>query len=510
MAPKKGKGKLPLRGQVETTSSHSLSVSSAPLPTPSLKLCKHGNGASTLANPGALSIFELDPSLDAITSSRPPSANIADDPFGVTDPYRIRETEPVIDRGEIWQLIDDPKRRENGRKEWEEAHQIDLSAKPEGLYPEPPNQFAVPYSEWSKRRVDALLKHREARRCGLIKDQDIHDAIGAGPAVIEQLRDRERRWILDKEGIPPRRLITQEDLDILYQKYVELLTAPGHKVPGCIKCETASAQGKLCAYTIIKKTRGGATSDEQWHYPTVKEAIPVEPACNKFLRALVGFARQEKKAEEQAPLVAENIKREQAGKKAIPLDETCVEKWLREIEEGSRPGPPEESISESETEEEAAKQWGKDFKASQDGVKRMRAEEDENGTRIAWQRYRSQDRFLQMRGTSAAENLERPYSRFGDYYPVGLPCKGKLIHDKAEMAPEDWERFKENRAVFEEEEGKTLPEGPEKEKWNKYIDGVLEEYKPPRGILTSKAKGSHLESLFSEIHLDHIINTPLV
>ncbi|KAL8934858.1 MAG: hypothetical protein Q9211_005012 [Gyalolechia sp. 1 TL-2023] len=424
------------------------------------------------------------------TGFEPPPDNIADDPFGVTDPYGIKETQPVVDRGEIWYIIDDPKRREDGRREWDEAQHVDPSTKAEALWPEPPDQFAISYSEWSRRRVDELSKHREARRCGLIRDMDICDAILAGPQFVEQLRDRERRSILDKEGIPPKRPIRLEDIDTLYENYVKLLGAPGHKVPGCSKCENARAQGKLYSYTTIKRTREGGTLDEQWHYPSRKEANPAERACDKFLRTLVGFARQENKAKGNLPIIAENARREKAGKKPIPLNETRVEKWVREIEEGTRAAPSTETDSESETEDEAAKRWDKEFQASQEIMKRTRADEDEQRTNMAWQRYKSHERFLQMRGVSAAGDLERPYSRLSNYYPAGLPYQGRLVHDRSEMAPNDWNRFQENRAAFEEDEGRTLPEGPEKEKWDKHIESVLEHYKPPRGILTSEPKGS--------------------
>ncbi|KAL8722485.1 MAG: hypothetical protein Q9225_001049 [Loekoesia sp. 1 TL-2023] len=515
MPTKKSKSKLSVRGQADTDLSRSHSASIAYIPVPSIPLRNHStrpthDSSPNVSNTIPLSIYDQSSASDHARSSDAPPDNIIDDPYGVHDPYGVRETQPVVDRGELWYVIDDSNRREVGRREWEEAQQIEPSAKAEDLYPEEPDQFAMSYSEWSRRRVDELLKHREARRCGLIKDEDIYDAIRAGSTVTEQLRDRERRWILDKEGIPSRRPITIEDLDTLFENYVKLLGAPGHQVPGCTKCETASAQGKLYSYTIVKRTREGGKSDEQWHYRSKKEANEVERACNKFLRALVGFARQEKNAKEKAPIVAENFEREKAGKKPIPLNETCVEKWVREIEEGTRRAPAAESDSKSESKEEAAKRWEKEFKASQEVMDRMRTEEDEQRTKIAWQRYKSQERLLQMRGASAVENLERPYSKFSDYYPVGLPYKGKLVHDKADIAPEDWDRFKESRCIFEEEEGTTLPAGLEKEQWDKYIDSVLEEYKPPRGILTSKPKGTHLETLFSKNHLHHTINTPLL
>ncbi|KAL8934948.1 MAG: hypothetical protein Q9216_005652 [Gyalolechia sp. 2 TL-2023] len=491
MPPRKPKTKLPVRGQADIGLSRPLL---APIPMPALPP-HHSTIHQNISNQSAsstvsLSIFDEHPPSSSHTGSEPPPDNIADDPFGVTDPYSIRETQPVVDRGEIWYIIDDPKRREEGKREWDEAQHVDPSAKAEDLWPEPPDQFAMPYSEWSRRRVDELLKHREARRCGIIKDVDIYDAILAGPAFIEKLRDRERRSILDKEGIPPKRPIMLDDVDALYENYVKLLGAPGHKVPGCSKCEEASAQGKLYFYTTTKRIREGGKSDEQWHYANKKEANPAERACAKFLRTLVGFARQEKKAKENLPLIAQNTQREKAGQKPIPLNETRIEKWVREIEEGTRPAPSAEPDSEPETEAETAKRWDEDFQASQEIMKRIRADEDEQRTKIAWQRYKSQERFLQMRGTSAAENLERPYSKFSNYHPVGLPYKGRLVHDHSEIAPEDWTRFKNNRAAFEEEEGKTLPEGPEKDNWDRYIEGVLEDYKPPRGILTSEPKAS--------------------
>ncbi|KAL8996171.1 MAG: hypothetical protein Q9188_006623 [Gyalolechia gomerana] len=466
--------------------------------------------SQSVSNTVSLSIFEQYSPANPHTGPEPPPDNVADDPFGVTDPYGVKETQPAVDRGEIWYIIDNPKRREDGRREWDEAQHLDPSTEAKDLWPEPPDQFAMSHSEWSQRRVDELLKRREARRCGLIKDVDIYDAIRAGPEFIEQLCDRERRSILDREGIPPKRPVRLEDIDTLYENYVKLLGAPGHKVPGCIKCEKASAQGKLYSYTTIRRTREGGKSDEQWHYPSKKEANPAERACDKFLMTLVGFARQEKKAKENLPIIAENTEREKSGKKPIPLNETRVEKWVREIEEGTRAVPSGETDSESETEEEAAKRWDQEVQASQEIMKRIRTDEDEQRTKMAWQRYKSQGRILQMRAVSAAENLERPYSEFSSYYPAGLPYKGKLVHDRSEIAPEDWKRFKDNRAAFEEEEGRTLPEGTEKEKWDKYIESLLEDYKPSRGILTSEPKGSHLETLFSKTHLEHTINTPLL
>ncbi|KAL9604517.1 MAG: hypothetical protein Q9219_000482 [cf. Caloplaca sp. 3 TL-2023] len=488
MPPKKSKAKLPVRGQVQARLQPLLVADSAPLPTP--KPIPHKHAGTPSSELFFLSVFDQSFTSDLLPSSGSPPDEVADDPYGATDPFRVKDTGSVIDPGDLWQEIDNSNRREAGRTEWEEAQQIDPSAKAEELYPEAPDRFAMSSSEWSRHRVDELLKHKEASRCGLIKDQDIHDAIKAGPDMIEKLRDRERRWILDKEGIPPKRPITTEDLDILYNRYVNLLGAPGHKVPGCDNCKKASVRGQDYFYTINRMTFEGGRSTEQWHYPDRKDANQVDRACSKFLRALVGFARQEKRAKANVPIVLENIEREKTGKKPIPLNETRVEKWVREIDEGIRVVPIVESDSESETEEEAARRWDLDFESSQDAMARMREKEDEERNRIAWQRYKGQERLSRMRGASVTENFERKYSRFSDYYPVGLPYNGKLVHDRADIAPEDWERFKKHRSAFEEEEARTLPAGAEKEKWDKYIDGVLEEYRPPRGILTSEPKGS--------------------
>lgn len=511
MPPKKSKTKLPVRGQAEIGLSRPILAN---LPVPSIpprdqSTIRNDHDNQSIQNTIPLSIFDASLPSSAVIGPETPPDNIADDPFGVTDPYGVKETRPVVDRGEIWYINDHPQRRKNGREEWEEAQNVEPSAEAEDLWSELPDQIALSYSEWSQRRVDELLKHQEARRCGLIRDEDIYDAYLAGPALVEQLRDRERRSILDREGTPPRRPIRQEDIDTLYEGYVELLGAPGHKVPGCTKCETASAQGQFYSYTTIKRTREGGKSNEQWHYPNRKEANTAERACDKFLRALVGFARQEKKAKENLPIIAENALREKAGKKPIPLNETRVEKLVREIEEGTRTFPSTEPNPEPETEEEAARRWNEQVQASQEIMNRVKAEEDEQRTKIAWQRYKSRERFLQMRTSSFAENLERPSSKFSNHFPVGLPYKGKLIYDKSEITPEDWNRLKENRAAFEEVEGKTLPEGPGKEKWDKYIGSILEEYKPPRSILTAEPKSSHLESLFSKVHLEHTIDTPL-
>ena len=496
MPPKKSKAKLPLRGQAEVDLGRSFPVIPLPsLPTRNRITSHNASNDPAVSTLVSLSIFDDSSNSTPPTCSVSPPKNLADDPFGVTDPYGVKESHPVVDRGELWYIIDDPNRREAGRREWREAQQTDPTARAEELYPEAPDQFAVSYSEWSRRRIDELLKHREARHCGLLKDKDIYDAIRAGPAVIEQLRDRERRYILDREGIPPKRPIVTEDLDILYDSYVKLLGAPGHRVPGCDKCKKASGQSKLYSYTLIKMTREGGKWDEQWHYPSKKEANGVERACNTFLRVLVGFAKQEKQAIENASTIAQNIERGKVGKDPIPLNETRVEKLVREIEEGTRPSPPiEDDDSESETEDSAAQTWEKDLRASQEAVQRTRLADEKQRTKIAWQRYRSETLFLQQHGgaSSASSNLEeRPFSHFSDFHPVGLAYKGKLIHDKTELAAEDWERLKENPAAFEQEQGRSLPaEGEEREKWDRYIDGVLEEYKPPSAILTRESKGS--------------------
>ncbi|KAI4189655.1 MAG: hypothetical protein L6R41_001315 [Letrouitia leprolyta] len=489
MPPKKSKTKLPVHGQKEIGLSRPLL---AHLPIPSLPPHNHSIVRNSLNRSKLATVSPpiFDASSPSSTGREPPPDNIADDPFGVTDPYGVKETRPLVDRGEIWYIIDNSKRREEGRKKWEEAQHVDPSAKAEDLWPEPPDQFVMSYQEWSQRRVDELLRHREARHCGIINDEDIHDAFLAGPAFVEKLRDRERRSILDRDGIPPKRPIRIEDIDTLYENYVKLLGSPGHKVPGCNKCETASAHGRLYSYTIIKMTCEGGKSDEKWHYPSKKEANKAERACDKFLLTLVGFARQEKKAKENLPIIAENIQREKDGKKPIPLNETRVEKLVREIEEGIRTAPSTENDPEPETEEEAAKRWDEEVQASQEIMKRVKTEEDEQRTKIAWQRHKSRERYLQMRTISTAEDLERPSSKFSNHFPIGLPYKGKLVHERSEIEPEDWTRLKENRAAFEEAEGQMLPAGPEKEKWDKYIGGILENYRPPRGLLTSEPKAS--------------------
>ncbi|KAI4271262.1 MAG: hypothetical protein L6R35_006552 [Caloplaca aegaea] len=446
---------------------------------------------------------------DHLIEMKAPPDDIANDPYGINDPWNVKDSNPVIDRGEIWQIIDDPKRRQAGCQEWEQAQQADLSAKAEDLYPEAPDFLTIPRDEYHKRKVDELFKHRDARRFEIIKDVDIYNAIRAGPAVTEQLRDWERRWILDKEGVPPKRRITSEDLDILYANYIKLLGAPGHKFPGCVKCEKAASLGKFYYHTIKKKTREGGETNEAWHFRDNHEAKPAERACKKFLKTLVGFELQRQKAAENALTAAEVVKRDEAGKKAIPLNETRVERFSREIEEGSRTLPAIQDASNSETEEDAAARFAREVQASQESMARIRAEEDIHRRRMAWQRYRTQEQFLKAQGQSAADALERPYSLFATYYPCGLPYNGKLVYNKAHIKPEDWERFKENRAVFEEEEGKTLPEGLEKRQWDEYIEGILKEYMPPRGVLTEEAKATHLETLFSKTHLDHIVNTPL-
>ncbi|KAI4114228.1 MAG: hypothetical protein LQ338_008030 [Usnochroma carphineum] len=422
--------------------------------------------------------------------TKPPPDNIAEDPYRVNDPWGVKDSNPVIDRGEIWQVIDDPKRREAGIKEWEQAQQSDPSAKAEDLYPEAPDFLAMPRPEYHDRKIEELFKHRDARRYELIKDEDIYDAIKAGPAVVEQLRDWERRWILDKEGVPPKRPITASDLDTLYSNYVNLLGPPGHKFPGCIRCEKSSAKKLFAYYTHKKKTREGGESDEAWHFRDNHEAKPVDRARKKFLKALVGFHAQEKKAKEQALIVAKNISRAETGKKPIPLNETRVEKFVREIDEGIRTLPSDDPASdEGETEEQANLRVAAELQASKETMARIRAEEDVQRLRTAWQRYRNREAFLKLQGQSAVDALEKPFSVFSNYYPCGLPYNGKLVYDKKDIAAGDWERFKENRAAFEEEEDKKLEEGTAgKEQWDRYITGVLEEFKPPRSILTEEPK----------------------
>ncbi|KAI4112492.1 MAG: hypothetical protein LQ345_006366 [Seirophora villosa] len=466
-------------------------------------------GPSGFDTPPDSNIFNSTAMPDHPIEIKAPPHNINNDPYGINDPWNVKDLNPVIDRGEIWQMIDDPQRREAGCREWEQAQQLDLSAKAEELYPEAPDFLDMPRGEYHRRKVDELFKHRDARRFEIIKVDDIYNAIRAGPAVIKQLRDWERRWILDKEGVPPKRPITSEDLDVLYANYVNLLGAPGHKFPGCVKCEKAAPLGKFYYHTIKKMTREGGESDEAWHFRDNREAKFAEHACKRFLKTLVGFEVQKKKAAENALTVAENTKREEAGKKPIPLNETRVERLSREIEEGTRTLPPTEAASHSETEDEAAIRFAKEVQASQERMGRIRAEEDIKRTQMAWQGYQRQEQFLKSQGQSAADALERPYSLFATYYPCGLPYKGELVYNKADIKPEDWERFKENRAAFEEEEGKTLPEGVQKRQWDEYIEGILKEYKPPRSMVTEEAKATHLETLFSKTHLDHIVNTPL-
>lgn len=446
------------------------------------------------------SVFDTPPSSEAkdldyatmpdhpIKMKAPPN-NIADDPYGVNNPWIRKDSQPVIDRGEIWYLVDNVKRREAGRQAWEKAKQVDPSAKAENLYPEAPDFLAMPRSEYWEGKADELFKHRDARRFELIKDQDILDAIQAGPERVDQLRDLEHRWVLDQEGVPPKRPIITEDLDILYDDYVKLLGAPGHKFPGCRLCENAYSYGKFGWQTIKKKTREGGEHEEAWHFRDNHESKPAERACKKFLRALVGFELQKKKAAIHAPLIAENLAREQAGKKAIPLNESRVDKFIREIEEDARAAPSTGPDSEPESEEEAAVRIAKELKASQEHMTRIRAEEDVERLKAAWQRYATQERFLKLQGQSAADALELPNALFSTYFPSGLPYNGKLVYNKADIKAEDWERFKNDRAEFEKEEGKKL-QGMEKQQWYGYIGRILEEFKPPRSLLTEEPKAT--------------------
>ncbi|KAL8929891.1 MAG: hypothetical protein Q9208_001035 [Pyrenodesmia sp. 3 TL-2023] len=413
-----------------------------------------------------------------------PPDNIADDPYGVNDPWSIKETMPVMDRGEIWHLADDPIRREAGRKEWEQAHQFDPNAKAEDLYPEAPDILTMPRPEYHKRKGEEYFKHRNARRFEIIKDKDYDYAIKAGPEVIEQMRDLERRYILDKEGVPPKRPVTAEDLDTLYANYVRLLSAPAHKFPGCLLCEKAARAGKFYYYTIKLKTRAGGESDEAWHFHDNTEAKPAERACKKFLKALVGFELQKKKASIQAPIIAENVEREKAGKKPIPLNETRIEKMVREINEGHAAARVPEPDAKPETSEEREERRAKELKASEEVMIQFRAKEEAQRLKAGWERYKTAERFLKIQGQSVSDALERPDTLFMTYYPCGLPYDGHLVYSKADVMAEDWERFKKDRVGFEEEEGKKLPEGVEKEQWERYINGLLEEHKPPRSLLT--------------------------
>ncbi len=419
-----------------------------------------------------------------------PPDNIADDPYEVKDPWSIKETTPVIDRGEIWHLADDPIRREVGRKEWEQAHQFDPNAKAEDLYPEAPDILAMPRPEYHKRKAEEYFKHRNARRFAIIKDEDYDYAIKAGPEVVEQMRDLERRYILDKEGVPPKRPITTEDLDVLYANYVRLLGAPAHKFPGCVLCEKAARLGKFYYYTIKLKTRAGGESDEAWHFRDNHEAKPAERAGKKFLEALVGFESQKKKEAIQAPIIAENKERVKAGKEPIPLNETRMEKIMREIKEGHPDARVPEPDPEPETKAESAALRAKELQASEALMLQFRAKEEAQRLKAGWERYRTAERFLKIQGQSVSDALERPDTLFSTYYPSGLPYNGHLVYQKEAVKAEDWERFEKDRVAFEEEEGKKLPEGVEKEQWERFIDGVLEEHKPAQSLFTEETEAT--------------------
>ncbi|KAL8724389.1 MAG: hypothetical protein Q9181_006848 [Wetmoreana brouardii] len=337
-------------------------------------------------------------------------------------------------------------------KEWEDAHKSDPSAKAEDIYSDT-DELSDSQSEQEKFR-----KRREGFDQLRFEDQEIYDAWERGPESVERLRSRERRGILTVYGKQPKRAITEEDLEVLYGHYEKLFTAPGHKLGGCEKCEDNS-DGIYPDYTIFKKLRYGPISDEKWHFPSTDSFVHIRRAYHKYKKVCKGLEKQKRQAKDHDPIIAENRERENQGKKLIPPNETKVERFVRELDEGTRIAP---------TAEEKKERAEKEDRRIQETTERRRAEQERK-------RIKTQEAQLQRRiDDYFTKGLGMLYCMFmkgvTSYYPIGLAYNGKLVFEREDIAREDVNRLEADRTAFEQKMGRTLPEGSEdKAKWDAWI-----------------------------------------
>ncbi|KAL8704728.1 MAG: hypothetical protein Q9201_002112 [Fulgogasparrea decipioides] len=337
-------------------------------------------------------------------------------------------------------------------EEWENAHKTDPSAGAEDIYSDtdgPSDQQAQDMN---------FRKRREGFDQLRFEDQEIYDAWERGPESVKRLRNQERRGILNVYGKPPKRTITEEDLEVLYRHYEKLFAAPGHKLGGCEKCDDNS-DGRYADHTIFKKPRYGPTSVEKWHFPSTDPFIHIKRAYRKYKQVCKGLEKQKQQEKDHEPIIAENKEREKQGKKPIPLNETKVERFVRELDEGTRIAP---------TAEEKKECTEKEDRRIQEAIQRRRAEQEQE--RIKTQESQLQSRidnyFIKGSGMLYCMFMKGVTS----YYPIGLAYNGKLVFEREDIAREDVSRLEADRIAFEQEMGRTLPEGSEdKAKWDAWM-----------------------------------------
>lgn len=229
---------------------------------------------------------------------------------------------------------------EADKNEWDDAHELDPSVKAEDLYSdtdEPSDRQAKRMKIFHREQGFDLLR---------IEDEEIYDAWKSGPEAVDMLRNRERRGILTVYGKPTKRPITEEDLETLYGKYEKLFAAPWHRTGECTECEDKS-DGQFAPYTIFKKARWGDNeSKETWHFTDPDSFLPIKRAYVKYKKACRGLDKQKQQIKDHEPIIAENKEREKQGKKPIPLNETKVDRFVRELDEGTRIPPRDEESKE--------------------------------------------------------------------------------------------------------------------------------------------------------------------
>ncbi|KAL8712352.1 MAG: hypothetical protein Q9220_003503 [cf. Caloplaca sp. 1 TL-2023] len=342
-----------------------------------------------------------------------------------------------------------------------------------------------------QRYLDNLTGRSVIKR-GRIWDWEIYAAWQEGPEAIEALRERERRGESArkgrKEGPKTSNPTTGTDLDNLYTDYAAHFTAPAHPFGECKDCKDPLLSRPEPRSLIKGKTNGELSEEsEKWHFPSTEPLERAAHAFIKYQRAFKKYTKQQEANDIQILLSTENEERKKQGKPPIPPNETILNCWIRELDEGTHivPKPSPDKSSESHTEQPPVTEPPKMttqrirhlytlHRAHESKLKSQHASPAQLLHRAAHLPPPNPKCFI-FASDSSSPTPAAP--KITDFYPHGLAYKGDLVTQLSEIEEGDWERFVGDRVTFEEEMGRTLTAGgDDRENWDKWMEGVLGGY----------------------------------